>query len=219
MGHSSTAVRNSGACGGRSSAPRAGTVVLALILSALLAAPAGAGAPTNQIRGTIDRVVEILSKPTTPSKKAERRAILRKEIAQAFDFPEMGKRALGPAWRQRTPKEREEFTDLFTRLLDATYLGKIESYKGEKVRYVKERVEEGRFAQVDTVVVTPAGDEVPLNYRLLKEGTQWRVYDVIIEGISLVNNYRSQFGSILQRSSFPDLLAKMRELIRQREKA
>ncbi len=216
---SSTAVRtvrNDRKGGARLLASRAGAAILVLLLSALLPAPARAGEPTEQLRGAIDDVIQTLSKPTTPSKKAERRAILRKEISQAFDFEEMGKRSLGPAWRNRTPKERQEYLDLFTQLLEASYLGKIESYKGEKVRYVKETVDEGRYATVGTVVVTPSGEDVPIQYRLLKEGTRWRVYDVVIEGISLVNNYRSQFGSVLQRSSFADLLARMRTMIRQK---
>ncbi|HEY6096864.1 MAG TPA: ABC transporter substrate-binding protein, partial [Candidatus Deferrimicrobium sp.] len=185
---------------------------------ALLAAPAPlrAGEPTDQVRGAIDRVLEILKKKELQAKerRAERRALLREEISQAFDFEEMAKRSLGPAWRQRTPEERKEYVTLFKQVLENSYLGKIEAYQGEKIRYVKDSVTEGRNATVETFIVTGKGQEIPINYRMMKEKTEWRVYDVIIEEISLVNNYRSQFGGILQRSSFQDLLARLREMVK-----
>jgi len=179
-------------------------------------APSIAGEPTDQVRGAIDRVLEILKKKDLQAKekRAERRTLLREEISKAFDFDEMAKRSLGPAWRQRTPEERKEYVALFRQVLENSYLGKVEAYQGEKIRYVKDSVAEGRFATVETLIVTGKGQEIPLNYRLVKETSEWRVYDVVIEGISLVNNYRSQFGAILQKSSFQDLLARLREMVK-----
>jgi phospholipid transport system substrate-binding protein len=182
-------------------------------------APTRAGEPTDQVRGAIDRVLEILKKKDLQAKerKAERRALLREEISKAFDFDEMAKRSLGPAWRQRTPEERKEYVALFRQVLENSYLGKVEAYQGEKIRYVKDSVEDGRIATVETLIVTGKGQEIPLNYRMRKEKSEWRVYDVVIEEISLVNNYRSQFGGILQRSSFQDLLARLREMVKSSE--
>jgi phospholipid transport system substrate-binding protein len=198
--------------------------VLAAVMSVAVAlllvpAPSRAGEPTDQVRGAIDRVLEILKKKDLQAKnrRAERRILLREEISKAFDFDEMAKRSLGPAWRQRTPEERKEYVALFRQVLENSYLGKVESYQGEKIRYVKDSVEEGRFATVETLIVTGKGQEIPLNYRMVKEKSDWRVYDVVIEEISLVNNYRSQFSGILQKSSFQDLLARLKEMVKTSE--
>ena len=182
-------------------------------------APSRAGEPTDQVRGAIDRVLEILKKKDLQAKdrRTERRTLLREEISKAFDFDEMAKRSLGPAWRQRTPEERKEYVAIFRQVLENSYLGKVEAYQGEKIRYVKDSVEEGRIATVETLIVTGKGQEIPLNYRMMKEKSDWRVYDVIIEEISLVNNYRSQFAGILQRSSFQNLLARLREMVKASE--
>ncbi len=199
-------------------APRRILAAIVAVSVALLMAPAPsrAGEPTDQVRGAIDRVLEILKKKDLQAKdkREERRTLLREEISKAFDFDEMAKRSLGPPWRQRTPEERKEYVTLFRQVLENSYLGKIEAYKGEKIRYGKETVEEGRFATVETLIVTEKGQEFPLNYQMVKEPSGWRVYDVVIEQISLVNNYRSQFGAILQKSSFQDLLARLREMVK-----
>ncbi len=189
--------------------------VLALFLS-LFPGTAFAASPMEQVQGAIDRVIRILNRPDLQAKEKReaRRALLRTEIRPVFDFREMAKRSLGVHWRRRTPEERERFVTLFTELLENSYLGKIESYKGEKIRYVKERLDPP-YAEVSTVVITSREQEIPLDYRLLQEGDRWRIYDVVIEGISLVNNYRSQFGSILQRSSFDELVGKLRSSLRE----
>lgn len=196
--------------------------VVAVSVALLMApAPSRAGEPTDQVRGAIDRVLEILKKKDlqTKERRTERRTLLRVEISKAFDFDEMAKRSLGPTWRQRTPEERKEYVALFRQVLENSYLGKVEAYQGEKIMYVKESVEEGRIATVETFIVTGKGQEIPLNYRMMKEKSEWRVYDVVIEEISLVNNYRSQFAGILQKSSFQDLLARLREMIKNSESA
>ena len=194
-------------------------VVAVFVASLMAPAPSRAGEPTDQVRGAIDRVLEILKKKDLQAKerRTERRTLLREEISKAFDFDEMAKRSLGPAWRQRTPEEREEYVALFRQVLENSYLGKVEAYQGEKIRYVKDSVEEGRIATVETLIVTGKGQEIPLNYRMMKVKSEWRVYDVVIEEISLVNNYRSQFAGILQRSSFQDLLARLREMVKTSE--
>lgn len=203
---------------------RAARRILAAVVAVSVAlpvapAPSRAGEPTDQVRGAIDRVLEILKKKDLQAKgrRAERRILLREEISKAFDFDEMAKRSLGPSWRQRTPEERKEYVAIFRQVLENSYLGKVEAYQGEKIRYVKDSVEEGRIATVETLIVTGKGQEIPLNYRMRKEKSDWRVYDVVIEEISLVNNYRSQFSGILQRSSFQDLLARLREMVKTSE--
>ena len=216
--NSSTGARRSSPSG--RPARRILAAVVAVSVALLTApAPSRAGEPTDQVRGAIDRVLEILKKKDLQAKdkRAERRTLLRVEISKAFDFDEMAKRSLGPTWRQRTPEERKEYVTLFRQVLENSYLGKVEAYQGEKIRYVKESVEEGRIATVETLIVTGKGQEIPLNYRMMKEKSEWRVYDVVIEEISLVNNYRSQFSRILQKSSFQDLLARLLEMVKTSE--
>jgi len=174
-----------------------------------------AGAPTDRIRGTIDRVIGILKDPAMAAKekREERRRILRNEIAPVFDFGEMAKRSLGPNWRGRTPEEKDRFVALFRELLENSYLGKIESYQGEEIRYGKESIE-GPYAEVKTLVTTRQNLEFPVDYRMVEGSGGYRIYDVVVEGISLVGNYRSQFNSILQKSSFQEMMDKLRATIR-----
>lgn len=187
------------------------------MLPGLLPADAAAAppSPTGQIRETIDGVIRILNRPElkVKAKREARQELLRAQIRPVFDFGEMAKRSLGVHWRKRSPEERERFTKLFTELLENSYLGKIESYQGEKIRYVGESLDPP-YAVVKTVIVTSREEEIPLDYRLMLEGDRWRIYDVVIEGISLVNNYRSQFGGILQNSSFDQLVEKLRTTVR-----
>ena len=190
---------------------------LAILAFALCLFPSlsRAGNATEQIRGTIDRAIEILKDPALAQKekKEERRDLLRKEIEPIFDFAEMAKRSLGQNWRDRTPEERKQFVALFQELLENSYLATIESYRGEVIRYGKETLD-GPYAQVETLVVTTRGQEFPVNYRMLSNSGKYRIYDVVIEGISLVNNYRSQFNSILQKSSFREMMDKLRGTIK-----
>ncbi len=161
-------------------------------------------------------MTKILNRPelTAESKRELRRELLLAEIRPVFDFGEMARRSLGIHWRERTPEERAQFVKLFTELLENSYLGKIEAYKGERIAYLGERLDPP-YAEVHTMVVTSRRQEIPVDYRLLLEGDRWKTYDVVIEGISLVNNYRSQFGSLLQKSSFGDLVGKLRTTVRE----
>jgi phospholipid transport system substrate-binding protein len=184
-------------------------LIVALLLSPSLAM---AGAPTDRIRETVDQLLGILKDPRFKgeSKKGERRAKLREVLYQRFDFTEMAKRALGSEWRRHTPEEQREFVRLFTDLLERAYLDKIESYSGEKVKYLKER-QDNDLATVETRLEDAKGQEYSLDYRLHNVNGDWKVYDVIIENISLVNNYRAQFNRVLARSSWADLLKRMKE--------
>lgn len=194
----------------------------AILLAAALCAPgiARGGEPTEQIRGAIDRGLVIVKRADLRGepKKPERRALLRKELFPYFDFEEMARRSLGVRWKDRTPKERQEFVKLFTELLENSYAGKIEGYKGEKIVFGKETLDPP-YAEVKTVIVTPHGERFSLNYRLLSDGGRWRVYDIVIEGVSLVNNYRSQFAGILQKSSFEEMTKSLKDTIRKQSGA
>ena len=184
-----------------------GLAILLLVQSVWVAA----GVPGDQVRQTADKVLAILKDPQLKgeSKKNERRDKLREVIYQRFDFTEMARRSLGSEWRRRSAEEQKEFVKLFTGLLERTYLDNIESYNGEKFRYLKEQ-EDNNHAQVDTKIIDNKGQEFSVNYRLHKVNGDWKVYDVVIEDISLVNNYRSQFNRVLATSSYEELVNRMK---------
>ena len=193
-----------------------GTTFSALILTLalVLAGDSHAGIPTDQMRVTVDRVITILKNPALSSTGAKeaRRTELRKAIFPRFNFEEMAKRSLGAEWRRRTPAEQKEFIRLFTELLKDSYVDSIESYRGESVIYRRES-QDGDYADVGTKVMNAQGEEFTIDYRLNLEGSEWKVYDVIIENISIVNNYRSQFRRVLGRSSFAELLQKISDKV------
>lgn len=169
-----------------------------------------AGPAMEQVKGTVDQVLKILSDPALKGerKTAERRAKLRQVVLQRFGFTEMSKRALGRNWNERSPQERTEFVRLFTDLLERAYIDRVEAYTGEKILYQEETVD-GEFSEVRSKVVTKRNQEVPIVYRLLRNESNWEVYDIIIEGVSLVNNYRTQFSKIIRTSSYEELVKKM----------
>ena len=186
-------------------------VMLAALLAILTAREAAAGPPTDQLKGAIDRVVKIVEDPSLKGddRVADRRTAVRKIADEIFEFNEIARRALARHWQSLTDKQRAEFVSLFSDLLERSYMSKIELYGGEKIQYVSERVE-GETATVATRIVTKNGTEVPIDYRLLKKVDRWLVYDVNIEGVSLVSNYRTQFNKIIQTGSFEDLIQKLR---------
>ena len=200
----STQVRNSW----RVRAITAGLVTIVLGTTA----PARAGVPSDQLRLQVDRVVSVLddTELRKSARAAERRAAIRRIANETFDLTETSQRALGPHWQARTPAERDEFTGLFADLLERSYIGKIELYNGEKVTYLGDTVE-GDFATVRTKLITKQGTEVPIVYRMLRRGDRWLVYDVSIEGVSLVANYRAQFNKIIQTAGYASLVQRLRE--------
>ena len=187
-------------------------VAVAVAGLALAATPARAGAPLEQLRLQVDRVLKVLDDPELKkeSKAKDRRLAVRKIANDIFDFSETAKRSLGRHWQARTPAEQTEFVQLFSDLLERSYLSKIELYGGEKIQYVSDTVEDGDQAKVQTKLLTKQGGEIPIEYRMHRKGDRWLVYDVIIEGVSLVSNYRTQFNKIIQTSSFQELVKKMK---------
>src|SRR5215470_17037318 len=187
-----------------------GIASVATIL-AFVTPSAYASTPTQELRSHVDQVIKILQRPDLQGdhKTTERRVAVRQVANDIFDFQETAKRSLGQHWQARTPAEREEFTRLFADLLEHAYISKIDRYSGENVSYVGESVE-GDQATVRTKILTKQASQVPVDYRRLRQGAHWRVYDVIIEGVSLTANYRTQFNKIIQTASYEDLVAKLK---------
>ena len=188
------------------------TAGLLLLILALAAGDARAGGPTDQIKATVDKALTVLRDPRfkPPAKLNDRRDQLRQILFARFDFTEMARRALGANWRRRTPQEQDEFVRLFTDVLERAYAGIIESYTDEKISYVSERVD-GTFADVNSKIRTGKGDEYSLNYKAHMVGSEWKVYDIVAENISLVNNYRSQFNRVISNASYEELVRRLRD--------
>jgi phospholipid transport system substrate-binding protein len=189
--------------------PRPVVASLAAALVLLLASPVYAGAPTETLKQTVDRIVQILADPALQNKPEQRRTEVRKIAESIFDYPDTARRALGPHWNARSPQEQQEFSKLFADLLDRAYVSKIELYQGERVRYVGETVD-SEEATVKTVIATKKSSEIPVDYRMHLRDGRWLVYDVIIEGVSLVSNYRTQFNKIVQTESYNALVQRLR---------
>jgi len=183
---------------------------LAAVLSTVLVAVsvAWAGAPTEEVRQYTDQVVKILENPQLRS--ADKRAAVRKVAIEIFDVNETAKRALGTHWQTRSGAERDEFVNLFADLLERTYISKIDLFGGERLQYTTESID-GDFAVVRAKVVTSKGTEVPVEARMLKRGDHWQIYDIAIQNISLIANYRTQFDRIIRTSSYQDLVRRLRE--------
>jgi len=188
---------------------RLGLVTLALWLGG--GSVSFADMPTDQVKDTVGRVVTILRDPALAreDKIAERREALRQVILPRFDFSEMARRSLGSHWKNQKERQ-EEFVAVFTNFVENTYVSKVESFKDEKIVFARERIEQN-LAEVGTQIVPSKGEPFSLNYKLHLVGNDWKIYDVVIENISLVNNYRSQFNRILANASFDELLKKLRE--------
>ena len=186
-------------------------VVATVLLTGIAADCAQAGEATEAMRATIGEVLRILADKDLkqPSKANERRQLLEKAVGERFDYQEMSRRSMGAPWANLAEKDKQEFVSLFQTLLVNTYADKIESYSGEGVQYVNERNEK-EYAEVRTKVLT-GKTEIPLDYRLLHKGSDWRVYDVVVDGVSLVNNYRGQFSKILRNGSYADLVEQLRK--------
>jgi phospholipid transport system substrate-binding protein len=184
---------------------RSNTIAIALLFVLLcFAAPVLAGVPTEQIKSTVDKALVVLKDPRLKpaAKTRERRDQLRQILYARFDFAEMARRALGSNWRRRTPQEQAEFVPLFTEVLERAYADIIESYLNERV--------DGNFADINSKILTGKGEEYSLNYKAHLVGGEWKVYDVVAENISLVNNYRSQFTRVISNASYEELVRRLK---------
>jgi len=188
-----------------------GVACLLLLLGGVAVQPAVAGGATEAMKHTIDAVLTTIQDKELkqPGRAEERRKRLEQIVGDRFDYPEMSRRSLGAPWNTLSDKDKQEFVALFQTLLTNSYADKIESYSGEGVKYINERTEND-YAEVRTKVLT-GKVEIPLDYRLLNKGGDWRVYDVVVDGVSLVNNYRGQFSKILRSSTYADLVDQLRK--------
>ncbi len=168
--------------------------------------------PTVQVKSSVDQVIRILTDPRLQgkAKKEEQQNLLRETIFPRFDFKEMAKRALGTHWHRQTPEKQREFVRIFSYLLEKAYVGRIDSFNNEKFIYMSERIDEP-YAEVDSKILTSKGEEFTINYKLHRVGDEWKIYDLVAENISLVNNYRSQFNRIINKSSYDELVSMLKQ--------
>ncbi len=188
--------------------------MIAVFVLASLPIRANAGEPTDHVRETVDEVIKILNDKELkkPERQKDRETKIRQAVLKRFDFEEMAKRSLAIHWKDRTPAERKEFVTLFTDLLEDAYIRKVERYENEKVVYVDERID-GSYATVKTKIIDSKGTGIPVDYRIMKKAEKWDIYDIVVEGISLVNNYRTQFTQIMRSGSYADLVKRLREKV------
>ena len=187
-----------------------------LLVATAMAAP-GAG-PREVVQSAVDRVLAAIQRAEMESNPApaprlameQRRLDVRRVATELFDFDEISRRALSRHWTARTPVEQTEFVRLFTDLLERTYIGRIEAYSGEKIVYVGETMD-GEFATVRSKVITRRRGETPLDYRLHLRDGRWKVYDVLIDHVSFVSTYRSEFDRIIQKESYASLAGRLRK--------
>jgi len=184
------------------------TRIALFLVMGIFAATQAFARTTDEVKKTVDEVVRIVSDKKMKRNESVRRQALRQAIGSIFDYTEMSKRTLGRYWKERTPEERKQFADLFAALLERTYANKIESYHNEKIVYTKETMD-GGYSEVKSIVITPSRDEFTMDYRLINKNGKWKVYDVVIEGVSLVSNYRGQFSRIISERGYGELVKKL----------
>jgi len=187
-------------------------LVLLVVCSfmAMSSAHAVAG-PTEELKPKLDALIGILLDPALKGeeKKVERRAKIMEQATSGFDFREMSQRVIGKEWRELTPEKQDHFQKLFTKLLENAYIGKFESYSGQEIQFLGERLKDER-AVVSTQIENN-GVLIPIDYVMVKKEAKWMVYDINIEGVSLVRNYMEQFKSILRRDKFDGLVKLLEE--------
>jgi phospholipid transport system substrate-binding protein len=166
--------------------------------------------PLDLVKSSVSQVLAaVRSRAAAGSESGQRRAEIRRVADGLFDFNEMARLTLSRHWNAQAPREQEEFVRLFTELLERSYLSTIENYAGERITFVGESIS-GSYAQVRSRITTDRRVEISIDYRLIERGDRWEVYDVVLDGVSLVSNYRSQFNSIIRTSSFGELLTRLR---------
>ena len=181
------------------------------LMTTLASMAFAAGNATESVRMSVDAIIGIL-KDAGLDKPAKRDKI-RVVIAERFDFRAMSQRTLATNWKKASKEEQQQFIELFAELIQNTYIGRVEAYTNEEVKYPGEKVTDDR-AVVDTLIVT-SSKEIPVTYRLYLKGDRWLVYDVNIEGVSLISNYRNSYQEIVKREGFTGLLAKMEDKVKE----
>ena len=191
-------------------------IVIGLMASLAMGSVSFAGSEiTGKLKSTIDKVIAIVKDENLRNDKQGRRAALRKTIDERFDYRQMVMRSLAKNWDLRSDQERQEFIELFKSLLENSYASKLEAYSDEKINYINEMIK-GKYALVKTEVVRPSST-IAVDYKLIQEDGDWRVYDFVIAGVSMVRNYRSQFTKIIRKDSYEILVQKLTDKINEIE--
>ena len=187
-------------------------VMLMASISAGVVSPLRAGEPLELVKTAAERALQVLKDPKfkSPDNKKERIERLKEIINPIFDYEEMARRSLGSHWRRRSPAEQEEFYRLFRSFLEKIYSSKVDFYEGERIAFGRETID-GEYAQVESTVTDAKGMESPVVYRLKRTDGKWKVYDAVVENISIVNNYRSQFDRVISKSSYEELRRMLKE--------
>jgi len=187
---------------------KAGFTIMGFVVMCFFVSPSVfASEITGGLKATIDEVIEIVTDEKLKTQEKVRREKLRKTIGKRFDYHQMVMRSLARDWNNRTPKERKDFQELFKKLLESSYASKLESYSDEEINYVGEVVK-GKYALVKTEIVRRDGT-IEVNYKMFQNNGEWKVYDFLIEGVSMIRNYRSQFTKIIRKESFSALVQKL----------
>jgi phospholipid transport system substrate-binding protein len=186
-------------------------VSILFFLTLVMALPTLAVQPMEQIRETTDKIISIVGDPAlkSPEKANERKRLIRQAVDERFDWEEMSRRSLARHWKRRTEEEKKEFIYLFGKLLERTYLEQVGNYSGEKVLYLNETIDEKGFGDVSVKIITKQETEIPVRYKVKKNGDGWYVYDISVEGRSLINNYRKQFEQMPYNKLIQQLKAKV----------
>ena len=187
------------------------TVAAALVVSlapSRFIAPAFADDPMSIVKTTVDQALDVLRDRSTPL--AQRQDKLRQIVAATFDFREMAKSALGYHWKELTPAQQEEFTNAFVAFIEDSYLSKINDYSGQQVNFLRVTNDGPQYAQVSTDIVEPKGEPIHVNYRLLQENGTWRIYDVTVDAISIIANYRNQFNRVMNSKGYATLITDLK---------
>jgi phospholipid transport system substrate-binding protein len=186
-------------------------ILTVLFTISILAIPSGAAlSPMAQVKEKADQVTKILNDPSLKNNKEKRMQMVMNVVEGLIDWPEVGRRALAQHWRKRTNQEKEEFVELFRDLLKRTYSEKLDLYAGQKITYESEAIDGNKAIVKTKVINTKKGEEFSVEYRLINKGEIWLGYDLIIQGISAVNNYRVQFNEVILGSSYDELIKKMK---------
>lgn len=183
-------------------------IVLSLTPSRFIAS-AWADDPMAVVKTTVNQALDVLRDNQAPL--AQRQDKLRQIVAGTFDFTEMAKSALGYHWKQLTPAQQQEFTNAFVAFIEDSYLSKINDYRGQQVSFLRSTNDGPQYAQVSTDIIQPGGkDSIHVNYRLLQEGGTWKIYDVTVDAISIIANYRNQFNRVMNNSGYDTLIGDLK---------
>jgi len=190
------------------------TVAIAIILCqsrfVLPARADDANAPMPVVQNTVNQALAVLRDKSSPLQQRQEK--LRQIVAQTFDFTEMAKSALGYHWKRLNPQQQQEFTNVFIAFIEDSYLSKLNDYRGQQVQFIKASQDGAEYSQVNTNIVREGGKEpIHLDFRLKNEGGSWKIYDVTVDAISIIANYRNQFNRVMNNQGYDTLIKDLKE--------